>query len=110
MAAKLTRLTHKMAIQLHVVAESYTICSSRSRWSIRKLLDTLSYVTSVPWRDVMTSYRSSLEIWNCLECYLFVIQNYMYSIMWTPVVVLPPGRESVSFILYSVTQTGYPFP
>jgi len=30
MTAKLTRLTHKVAIQLHVVAESCTICSSRS--------------------------------------------------------------------------------
>jgi hypothetical protein len=29
MAAKLTRLTHKIATQLHLVAESYTICSSR---------------------------------------------------------------------------------
>jgi hypothetical protein len=28
-AAKLTRLTHKTAIQLHLVAESFTICSSR---------------------------------------------------------------------------------
>jgi hypothetical protein len=43
MAAKLTRLTHKIAIQLHVVAESYTICSSRSRRPARKLLDTHSY-------------------------------------------------------------------
>jgi hypothetical protein len=29
MAAKLTRLTHKIAIQLHLVAETCTICSSR---------------------------------------------------------------------------------
>jgi hypothetical protein len=42
MAAKLTRLTHKIAIQLHLVAESCTICSSRSRRPVRKLLDTLS--------------------------------------------------------------------
>jgi hypothetical protein len=39
MAAKLTRLTHRIAIQLHLVAESYIICSSRSRWPVRKLLD-----------------------------------------------------------------------
>jgi hypothetical protein len=31
MAAKLTRLTHKIAIQLRLVAEIVTICSSRSR-------------------------------------------------------------------------------
>jgi hypothetical protein len=42
MAAKITRLTHKIAIQLHVVAESCTICSSRSRRLVRKLLDTPS--------------------------------------------------------------------
>jgi hypothetical protein len=30
-AAELTRLTHKIATQLHLVAESCTICSSRSR-------------------------------------------------------------------------------
>jgi hypothetical protein len=43
MAAKLTRMTHKIAIQLHLVAESCTICSSRSRRSVRKVLDTPSY-------------------------------------------------------------------
>jgi hypothetical protein len=43
MAVKLTRLTHKIAIQLQVVAESCTICSSRSKRSVRKLLDTPSY-------------------------------------------------------------------
>jgi hypothetical protein len=43
-AAKLTRLTHKIAIQLHLVAESCTICSSRSRRPVRKLLDTPSYM------------------------------------------------------------------
>jgi hypothetical protein len=45
MAAKLTRLTHKIAIQLHLVAESCTICSSHSR-QVRKLLDTPSYSLS----------------------------------------------------------------
>jgi len=44
MAAKLTRLTHKIAIQPHIVAESCTICSFRSRWPVRKLLDTPSYI------------------------------------------------------------------
>jgi hypothetical protein len=43
MAAKLTRLTHKIAIQLHLVAENSAICSSRSRRPVRKLLDTPSY-------------------------------------------------------------------
>jgi hypothetical protein len=39
MAAELT----KVAIQLHVVAESCTVCSSRSRWPTRKLFNTPSY-------------------------------------------------------------------
>jgi hypothetical protein len=43
--AKLTRLTHEIATQLRLVAESCTICSSRSRRPVRKLLDTPSYVT-----------------------------------------------------------------
>jgi hypothetical protein len=40
MVTKLTKLTHNIAIQLHLVAESSTICSSRSRRSVRTLLDT----------------------------------------------------------------------
>jgi hypothetical protein len=47
MAAKLTRLIHKIAIQLQLVAESCTICSSRSRRTVRKLLDTPSYFCSL---------------------------------------------------------------
>jgi hypothetical protein len=43
MAAKLTRLTHKIATQLHLVTESCTLCSSRSRRPVRKLLDTPAY-------------------------------------------------------------------
>jgi hypothetical protein len=38
MAAKLTRLTHKIT-QLHSVAESCTICTSRSGRPVRKRLD-----------------------------------------------------------------------
>jgi hypothetical protein len=45
MAAKVTRLIHKIAKELHLVAESSTICSSRSRSPVRKLLDTPSYIS-----------------------------------------------------------------
>jgi len=45
MAAKLTRLLHRLAMQLHLVAESCAICSFRSRRPVRKLLETPSYVT-----------------------------------------------------------------
>jgi hypothetical protein len=47
-AAKLTRLIHKIAIKLHLVAESCTICSSRSRRPVRKLLYTHSYTMGGP--------------------------------------------------------------
>jgi len=47
MAAKLTRLTHKIAIQLHLVADSCTICSYRSRWPVRKLFDRIHYVYTI---------------------------------------------------------------
>jgi hypothetical protein len=51
MAIKLTRLTHKIALPLHLVAESCTICSSRSRRPVRKLLDTPSYVPNITQRE-----------------------------------------------------------
>jgi hypothetical protein len=43
MATKLTRLAHKIEIQLHLVAGSCTICSSHSRRPVRKLLVTPSH-------------------------------------------------------------------
>jgi len=46
MAAKLTRLNHRTAIQLYLVVESCIICSSLSRRPVRKLLDTPLYVSS----------------------------------------------------------------
>jgi hypothetical protein len=49
-AAKLTRLTQKIATQLHLVAESCTIC----RKPVRKLLDTPSYyfnISAAPWTN-----------------------------------------------------------
>jgi len=45
MAAEFARLPHEIAMQLHLVEESCTICSSRSSWPVRKLLDTPSYVS-----------------------------------------------------------------
>jgi hypothetical protein len=47
MTVKLTRLTRKIAIQLRLVAESCTICSSYSRQSAQKLLDTLVCVCEI---------------------------------------------------------------
>jgi hypothetical protein len=47
MEAKLTIVTHKIAIQVNLVTESCTTCSSRSRLPVRKLLDTLSYIIGI---------------------------------------------------------------
>jgi hypothetical protein len=46
-AAKLTSLTHKIAINLHLVAESYSICCSSSKRPVLKLLDTPWYIESL---------------------------------------------------------------
>jgi hypothetical protein len=43
MATKLTSLTNKIAIQVHLVGENCTIYSSPSRRPVRKLLDNPSY-------------------------------------------------------------------
>jgi len=62
MAAKLTRLTHKMAIQLHLVAKSCTICSSRAWLPVRKLLDTpwySSFPSAIHFTLKMDAARSS---------------------------------------------------
>jgi hypothetical protein len=48
MAAELTRVTHKIAIQQHLVAESCIIRSFRSRRPFRKILDTPSYISYFP--------------------------------------------------------------
>jgi len=67
MAAELTRLTHKIAIQLHLVAESCTIRSSHSRRLVRKLLNTPSCTfvspgTTLPFLCVLwTKYIK----WTC---------------------------------------------
>jgi hypothetical protein len=58
MGSKLTRLTHKIAIQLHLVAESCTICSFRPpRRPVRKLLDSPSYAHRhfVAWQQLKSS-------------------------------------------------------
>jgi hypothetical protein len=47
MAAKLIRVTHEIAIQLHLVAQSRAICSSRSRQPVWKLLDIPSYAVKI---------------------------------------------------------------
>jgi hypothetical protein len=76
MAAKLTRLTHKIAIQIHLVAKCCNICSSRFRRTVRELLDTHSYDLQLV--SVSCSVKR-LKLWSpklddCPKCMqLFVI-------------------------------------
>jgi len=64
MAEKLTRLIHKIAIQLYLVAESRIICSSRSRRPVRRSLDTPSHKFRTDYQ-----FRSDLTVesfsWQC---------------------------------------------
>jgi hypothetical protein len=61
MEVKLTRLTHQIVIQLHLVLESCTICSFCSKRLVRKLLDTPSYAV---W-CVYTSLTPKQPISSC---------------------------------------------
>jgi hypothetical protein len=60
MAAKFTRQIHKIAIQLHLVAESSIICSSRSRRPVRKLSDTSPYVFIMTW--CLVKHRGNCDV------------------------------------------------
>jgi hypothetical protein len=71
MTTKLTRVTHKIAIQLHLVAESCTICSSRSRWPVRKLLDTPSYLLYDS-QEIVDIRHCSTERHVCVFLYVCV--------------------------------------
>jgi hypothetical protein len=74
MTAKLTRLTHEVAIQMHLVAEICTICSSPSGRPVRKLLDTPSYMLAYvlygaghylkSWLSLSLSKNILLSLWN----------------------------------------------
>jgi hypothetical protein len=85
MEAKFTRLTHKIAIQLHLVAESCTICSSRSRWPVWKLLvirrsyKKSLFFTSVYWNRILADrfypYKNSFVLWmvRWISCFQILI-------------------------------------
>jgi hypothetical protein len=62
MVTKLTRLTHKMAIQLHLMAESCIICNSRYRQLVRKLVDTRSYWYHEQFRVTSPGAGGSMEL------------------------------------------------
>jgi hypothetical protein len=70
MTAKLIGLAHKMAPQLHLVAENCTIYSSRSSRPVRKLLDTPTYI----WR-FEAQQMSIIKVTHWLEV-MYVVESF----------------------------------
>jgi hypothetical protein len=92
MAAKLTILTHKIAIQLHLVAESSTTCSCRSRRTVRKLLNTPSYndqatswTTRVRFLQEYGSFSSPPRpdrLWGPLSGWVVKMTTHLHLVPW----------------------------
>jgi hypothetical protein len=103
MATELTRLTHKIAIQLHLVAESCTICSSRSRQPVRQLLDTPSYLFTMRFRTAVRptlppNHRRIICWWifsiSALKSsYLLTLSRYFRLLCKTFIIVLIKARH-----------------
>jgi hypothetical protein len=63
MTAELSRLTHKIAMQLLLVAGSCTIYCSHSRRSLRQLLDTPSYgIKELQWECTAKAFRTFIHV------------------------------------------------
>jgi len=66
MATAHPRMTHKVAIQLHLVTDGYIVCSSRSRRPVPKILDMsnnciLVFINCYP---VFGLYKTVSICWN----------------------------------------------
>jgi hypothetical protein len=83
MAAKLTRLTHNIAIQLHLLAESCAICSSRSRRPVRKLLETPSYEHK---RLVEWTKHFTIPNWRKTQNSLLFVEVSLYIYIYTQLI------------------------
>jgi hypothetical protein len=86
MAAKLTRLIHKIAIQLYLITEICTICNSRSRRPVRKLLDTASYIheTEVEPETYDAEVTIALNVTSSIRyrcCILLLQGNYSHAFL-----------------------------
>jgi hypothetical protein len=95
MAAKLTRVTHKIALQLHLVAESCTICSSRSRRPVRKLLDTVT-AQYIPNTGRLSQWRRDFKVLCTLRS-----ENIIAACEHTRLADAVRTRKTLS-VLYSV--------
>jgi hypothetical protein len=76
MAAELTRLTHKIAIQLRLMAESCTVCSSRSRRPVRTLLYTHMYLCEHIKTHIHSSFSVLILVILLNMNVWFIVQRY----------------------------------
>jgi hypothetical protein len=99
-AAKLTRLTHKIAINLHIVTKSCIICISLSRRSVRKLLDSLAYPSKwvILWRSLLHPSLSSHTFYSCIHAHRF--RNFSLSLSLHLVLGLHSSRLFDIFKVY----------
>jgi hypothetical protein len=98
MATKLTTLTHKIAIQLHLVAESCTICNSSSERPVQKLLETLSYSNMFP--STARSSEWSL-VFRFSNQYTVRVSNVSHA-CYTPCSSHPPSLDHPNNIWWSL--------
>jgi hypothetical protein len=93
MAVKLTRLTHKIAIQLRLVAESCIIRSFRSRQPVRKLLDTPSshcFRQGLKWGLMSSWFLSSIELSLCPLWLCWIYGGFLWNYVLT---LIRGGRD-----------------
>jgi hypothetical protein len=69
---KLARLTQKIAIRLHLAAESCTVCNSRSKRPDRKLLDTPSHMLQFLCHGCAWIRSGSVHKWICTRIGVFL--------------------------------------
>jgi hypothetical protein len=98
MAAKFTRLIHKIAIQLHLVAESCTICSSRSKRPVRKLLSTPSYIVTSLVQGCPTVKLLRFLVWRLGPCHCVSYLNVWFAYRSRIAVVFQWAEKQVTFL------------
>jgi hypothetical protein len=103
MSAKLTRLTHKIAIQLHVVAESCTICSSRPQATSPETFGyTLVYIHL---SAEQTSGIRTLKIDSELQSGIVICYISLPTLSCDSVIPLKPPFEGYVLCLVIITHT-----
>jgi hypothetical protein len=111
MAANFARLNHKIELQLHLGAESRTICSSLSRRPVRKLLDTPSYLCHVYYYSsasdcflLKVKVKLSLCFFNWAPRHEGVLGEWGYSSSHSLTSALDGGEWSAPATLHRVKE------